>query len=117
MRAAVAGLLAAVLLASVADPEAEAHTLTLARAAARAAAYANDLSLRTAPTQDRGSGVTRCRRVNGHVVDCGVFTLTRSEPPLATTFRCDSAVRVYYATNRSSLPLTRPVGLFRCYEV
>jgi hypothetical protein len=94
---------------------ASAHTLPMDRALAKARQYAGDLSIRTWATRNRGFEVTGCRQVNDHTVECSFFISGEPEPPLEGTFRCDDAVQVYYANERSSVLQTRPVGLPSCY--
>ncbi len=94
---------------------ASAHTLQMDRAFAKARQYAEDLSIRTWATRNRGFEVTGCRRRDDHVVECSFFTSGQPDPPLEGTFRCDDAVRVYYANERSSVLQTHPLGLPSCY--
>lgn len=121
MRRAAASLACGLLLAATgfaARAEvADAHTLILARATARAELYVRDLALRVAPTQDRGHGLTGCRRLSVHALRCGFYTLTALEPPLHRVLRCEDAVDVFYATPRSSVVQVRPIGLPRCSVV
>lgn len=103
------------LAATAAAPAAaQAHTLGLEAARAQVAQYAEDLAVRTGMTRQPASVVTGCARVNQHVVRCSFFTLSQPEPPLNGTMRCDDAVEVYYATERSYVAQTRPVGLPSC---
>lgn len=96
---------------------AEAHTLTMPRALAKAGEYASKLAAQTDPALNRGSAVTGCRRVNPHIVDCAFYTLTDSDPPINKAYRCDDAVRVFYSTNRGYYIYTRPLGTPTCYPV
>jgi hypothetical protein len=105
----------AAIAALTAPASASAHTLPMGRALAKARQYAQDLSIRTWATRNRGYAVTGCRRVNDHTVECTFFTSGQPEPPLDGTLRCDDVVQVYYANERSSVPQVRPVGLPSCY--
>jgi hypothetical protein len=93
---------------------AEAHTLTIGLALAKARSYAAALAAVTWPTQDATSQVTRCVRVTRHAVNCAFFTLSESDPVIQRRFRCDETVQVYYATPRSLYRHTRPIGMPRC---
>jgi hypothetical protein len=112
MRRLAGTLVAGLLLA--APSTAQAHTLTMGLALAKARRYAAALAVVTFPTQNATSQVTRCVRVTAHAVDCAFFTLSESDPVLQRRFRCDETVQVYYATSRSHYRHTRPIGMPRC---
>lgn len=103
--------------ALAAPSSAQAHTLTMPRALAKAAEYARKLAAQTDPARNLGSAVTGCRRVNPHIVHCTFYTLTDSEPPINKAYRCDDAVRLLYSTNRGYYVYTRPLGTPTCYPV
>ena len=93
---------------------AEAHTLTIGLALAKARSYAAALAAVTWPTQDATSQVTRCVRVSPHVVNCAFFTVSQADPVIQRRFRCDETVQIYYATPRSRYRHIRPIGMPRC---
>ena len=107
-------ILTALLALAAAPGAAQAHTLGLEAARSQAEQYAHDLAVRTGMTQHPAWRVTGCARVSEHVVRCSFFTLSEPQPPLEGTMRCDDAVEVYFATERSHVPQTRPVGSPSC---
>jgi hypothetical protein len=93
---------------------AQAHTLTMGLALAKARRYAAALAVVTFPTQEATSQVTGCVRVSPHAVNCAFFTVSEADPVVHATFRCDETVQIYYATPRSHYRHTRPIGMPRC---
>jgi len=100
--------------ALAAPAAAEAHTLTMGLALAKARRYAAALAVVTWPTQNAASQVTGCARVSPHAVNCAFFTVSEADPVIHRRFRCDETVQVYYATQRSRYRHTRPMGMPRC---
>ena len=107
-------VLIALVTTAAAPGAAQAHTLGLETARAEAEGYAQDLAVRTGMSQGPASRITGCGRVSDHVVRCSFVTLSAAEPPLHGTIRCQDGVDVYYATERSYVPQTRPVGTPSC---
>ena len=89
-------MLAVAMLAACAVP-AQAHTLSLSRAAARTAQYAAYIAHGVGAT---GSGVTGCHRFNAHVVYCQYY-IDGLYPEAKNPVRCLVPLRVFYLNNRS----------------
>lgn len=103
-------MLAVAMLAAGAV-SAQAHTLSLSRAAARTAQYAAYIARGVGAT---GSGVTGCRRSNRHVVYCQYY-IDGLYPEAKNPVRCLVPLRVFYLNNGSftlhvSVPPDPPVN-------
>lgn len=96
---------------------AQAHTLTMGLAVAKARGYAATLGAQNWPSQRVATQVTGCARLNSHAVNCRFFMVAEGNPVAHSYFRCDGAVQVYYLGQRSRYRYTRPLGILQCGPV
>jgi hypothetical protein len=103
-------MLAVVIVATCAVP-AQAHTLSISRAAARTAQYAAYIAHGVGAP---GSGVLGCSRFNAHVVYCQYY-VDGLFPEAKNPVRCVVPLRVFYLNNGSftmhvNVPSNPPVN-------